>query len=125
MRIVKYCICGDRELIVTVFAVEDVYVIHESDYRTKAAQALRTVRPAQALQQLAATVVISERGAEIDNRHREHSNGCSEKEARAFKGSNPQTSGIAETGYSTPNAINHIDTETKESEVISSSIRRE
>ena len=66
MGIVEDRASGDGELVVTVFAVEQLLVGLQFNDRHLAARAFGTGRPAQAHKQLAALIVSSKQGVYIN-----------------------------------------------------------
>jgi hypothetical protein len=63
-------VCCDRELIVAIFAVENLCGVREPDNRPMAAGAFGRIRPAKTLQKFPAKIVIGESGAKFNNGHR-------------------------------------------------------
>jgi hypothetical protein len=76
VRIVKNCVRCNGELVVTIFAIEELADVHEPRrIRIQAARACRAIGPAKTLQKFAAKVIRCEGSAKVDNGHRETSNG--------------------------------------------------
>ena len=66
----------DRELIVTVFAVQEFAGVRKPRrIRIQATRARRAVQPTKTLKKLTAKIIRGEGSAKVDNGHRETSNG--------------------------------------------------
>lgn len=66
VRIIEHRAGSNRELIVAILAVEELFVCFQFDHRTVAAQAARAFRPAQANEQSAAFVLGREKAIYIN-----------------------------------------------------------
>ena len=73
MGIVEDAVCRDGELVIAVFAVENLGGFYEAHDRPFAARTFGLVRPAKALQKLAAKIVIGERiaGSSVDEKSKQ------------------------------------------------------
>jgi hypothetical protein len=63
--IIEYGASGNGKLVIAIFTVEELFFGFEFDYRTFAAEAARTFRPAQADKQLSALVFGCEQSMNI------------------------------------------------------------
>jgi hypothetical protein len=70
MGIVENAPSSDRELVVTVLAVQNLYAVYEPHNQPFAAWAFRAIGPAEAFQKFPAKIIIGERVAKLDNGHR-------------------------------------------------------
>ena len=65
VRVIEHGASRDTELVVTVFAVEELLFSFQFDYGSFAADAARTFRPAQAYPQFAALLFGREQGMNV------------------------------------------------------------